>query len=314
MKLDPTFLRSKVGRRLFTLFILCSLAPITVLAVLSFTHVTNQLDEQSRNRLHQASKALGMAIFERLSFLEAGMRTAAAHLELGMDIGKGEHPIVEDLAERFDALGLLSGDGEYTQILGDAQQLPTLEPEQAKHVADGKTLLIQSHTTAVLPRFMMIRTVDEEDPSRGVLLGELDTRYLWGAESTLPPLTELCILTNLTTVLFCSGEVPSSKGVGRRLRESAAGDFEWSKDGEAFLAGYWSIPLCAFSAAPWTVILSESIESCPRTDGRFQKDVPSRHSHVVVGRPALEHQSNPTEPRPARESPGRDTKNRGEGF
>ena len=70
MRLDTTFLRSKVGKRLFTLFILCSLAPITVLAIIAFTHVTNQLNEQSRSRLHQASKALGMAIFERLAFLE----------------------------------------------------------------------------------------------------------------------------------------------------------------------------------------------------------------------------------------------------
>ena len=274
MNLDTTFLRSKVGKRLFSLFILCSLAPITVLAVLSFTHVTNQLDEQSRSRLHQASKALGMGIFERLSFLEAGMRTAAAHLKLGMDIGEGEHPIVEDLAERFETLGVLSVDGEYSQILGETQQLPPLEPEHEEHIGKGRTLLVQRPAPDVLPRFLMVRTVDENDPSRGFVLGELDTRYLWGGESTLPPLTELCILSNLETILFCSGQVPSSKEVGRRLRESAAGDFEWSQDGETFLAGYWSVPLFAFSTAQWTVILSESIESVHAPMADFRKTFP----------------------------------------
>ena len=274
MRLDTTFLHSKVGKRLFTLFILCSLAPITVLAIIAFTHVTNQLNEQSRSRLHQASKALGMAIFERLAFLEAGMKTAAANLRLGVDMGKGEHPIVEDLGERFDALGLLSGEGEYTRILGDTQQLPELEPEQEEHIANGQTLLMLLRATDVLPRFMMIRMVDEGEPSRGLLLGELNPRYVWGAESTLPPLTELCILSDLDRVLFCSGEVPVSEDVGWRLRKSASGHFEWSQEGETFLAGYWSIPLFAFSAPQWTVILSESIESVHAPMADFRKTFP----------------------------------------
>ena len=274
MRLDTTLLRSKVGKRLFTLFILCSLAPITVLAIISFTHVTKQLDAQSRSRLHQASKALGMAIFERLAFLEAGMKSAAANLRLGVDIGKGEHPIVADLGERFDALGLLSVGGDYTHLVGDPQRLPELEPEHEEHMADGRTLLIQRRAVGVLPRFMMIRMVDDGDPSRGLLLGELNTRYLWGGESTLPPLTDLCILSDVDTILFCSGEVPISENVGWKLRESASGHFEWSGEGETFLAGYWSIPLFGFSAAQWTVILSESIESVHAPMADFRKTFP----------------------------------------
>ena len=57
MKIDKTFLRSKVGRRIFLLFISCALLPITVLALLSFRHVTTQLNKQSQERLEQAAKA-----------------------------------------------------------------------------------------------------------------------------------------------------------------------------------------------------------------------------------------------------------------
>jgi hypothetical protein len=70
MKIELTFLRSKVARRIFALFIFCALVPILALAIISFTQVREQLYEQGQRRLHQSSKTLGMSIFERLSFLE----------------------------------------------------------------------------------------------------------------------------------------------------------------------------------------------------------------------------------------------------
>ncbi|MFH1674979.1 MAG: hypothetical protein ABIF87_16365 [Pseudomonadota bacterium] len=46
MKLDTTFLRSKVSRRIFGLFVCCALLPIVILAVVSFGHVAKQLNEE----------------------------------------------------------------------------------------------------------------------------------------------------------------------------------------------------------------------------------------------------------------------------
>jgi len=70
MKLDSTFLRSKVGRRIFVLFVVCALLPIAALAIISFSQVTKQLQQQSLTRLQQASEALGMSTIERLTLLE----------------------------------------------------------------------------------------------------------------------------------------------------------------------------------------------------------------------------------------------------
>jgi diguanylate cyclase (GGDEF)-like protein len=63
--------RSKFGRRLLALFVGCALAPMALLALLSVRHMTGQLEHQTQNRLLQANKALGRAIFERLLLLEA---------------------------------------------------------------------------------------------------------------------------------------------------------------------------------------------------------------------------------------------------
>ena len=80
MTLDTSFLRSTVARRIFALFILCALLPIVALALVSFSHVTTQLTDQSLERLRQASKAQGLSIYERLWFVSARMRLVAANL------------------------------------------------------------------------------------------------------------------------------------------------------------------------------------------------------------------------------------------
>ena len=78
--MDLTFLRSKVARRIFLLFVLCALIPIAALAIVSFTLVTRQPNSESQDRLSQESKAQGMGIYERLRFVEAEMKLVGANL------------------------------------------------------------------------------------------------------------------------------------------------------------------------------------------------------------------------------------------
>jgi hypothetical protein len=49
--------------------------PIAVVAAVSYGHVTRELRSQSERRLHQANKALGLAIYERLLLLDATLKS-----------------------------------------------------------------------------------------------------------------------------------------------------------------------------------------------------------------------------------------------
>ncbi len=88
------------------LFVFCALLPITALAIISFSHVRKQLNEQSQKRLHQASKSLGLTIYERLLFLEAEMGVVVANFSKK----NGAHDKVpvqglrENLGQRFKGL------------------------------------------------------------------------------------------------------------------------------------------------------------------------------------------------------------------
>ena len=70
MKIEMIFLRSKVARRTFLLFIVSSVIPVTLLTLLSFWQVNDLLSKQQHEQLRYTSKQYGMAVLERLLLLK----------------------------------------------------------------------------------------------------------------------------------------------------------------------------------------------------------------------------------------------------
>jgi hypothetical protein len=83
MKLDTSVFRSRVAARIFALFGICALLPITAQAILSFNEVTSHLQAQTRIRLQQSVKSLGMAVLERLLLYDAVLEGIAMDLRTG---------------------------------------------------------------------------------------------------------------------------------------------------------------------------------------------------------------------------------------
>ncbi|MFB3117511.1 MAG: hypothetical protein ACE1ZP_01990, partial [Myxococcota bacterium] len=101
-----TSLKSKVGRRLLLLFISCAVVPLVIALYLSFSHVTDQLYQQSESRLRHESKAVGLAVLQELLSLpseferiEAISANASDALPQSMNPEPAQH-----LRERFRAL------------------------------------------------------------------------------------------------------------------------------------------------------------------------------------------------------------------
>jgi len=99
MKFDATFLCSKLARRIFGLFVLCAFLPVVILAILSFGHVTKQLNEQNHRRIQGEAKSVGMAIFERLLFLDREIRAVA--YDFNGSIDTATHALTERFGERL---------------------------------------------------------------------------------------------------------------------------------------------------------------------------------------------------------------------
>lgn len=264
MKSQSIFLTSKIARRVFLLFISCAMVPTTLLATFSFTYVTKQLNEQSQRRLHQASKAMDTILHERLLFLEAEMKMVSSTFQSRAQTMMKEldTAYAQRLRERFNALVLVTPAGNLSPIFGEIQNPPTLSETQEDHISSGKTLLTSWDRTDP-PRIYMCRRLDPRQPRRGVLLGEINTNYLWATDdsNSLPTMTELCVFDHQDNRLFSSLQVPQSFHHPSALDMTTikTGQFEWNHANTSYIATYRSIFLKPVFCTPkWTVILSES--------------------------------------------------------
>ncbi len=262
MKLKATFLRSKVAHRILMLFILCALIPIAVLTIISFSHVTKQLNEQSQKQLSQASKTQGMSILGRLRSLEAEMKIIASNRRTGSGattptMAEG---FAQDLRERFKGLALVTEAGRHEPLFGRIPSPPKLTAAEKQYLGSGKTVVSNQSGPDLLSRIFMSRTLDPQHPIRGILLGEINPGYLWGVDS-LPALIELCVLDKSNRALFCSPETAASfrEQAAHKMTRTSLGQFEWKHGNKEYLASYWSIFLKPqFFTSKWTVVLSES--------------------------------------------------------
>src|ERR1700739_36776 len=130
MKLEKTFLQSKLARRTFWLFVLCALLPIIALAAIALRDVTAQFKEQNKRELHQASREEAMSVFGRLSFLEANLKQVA-HDRRGVqgDRARGleeeEGRSYAEMKSRFEGLTLSMPGGAQQELYGKEE--PRLE-------------------------------------------------------------------------------------------------------------------------------------------------------------------------------------------
>jgi putative nucleotidyltransferase with HDIG domain len=265
MKIDKTFLRSKVARRIFLLFISCALLPITVLAVLSFRHVTRQLNKQSQERLEQAAKAMSMNLFERLQFLEAGMEMVAYHLDSGApaSLQASTVEISDRLKERFEALALVPDRGKAIPLKDFVPEPPPVTKEEAEHLREGRTLVTAELTANQPAVISMRRLLDKTNPTKGLLVGQVSDYYLWrkGEENPLPPMTELMVLDHNGGILFTTvtGPTPFPQGEVSKMIKTHAGPFEWKHGEQQYVGRYLSMYMeKEFHIPKWVVVLCES--------------------------------------------------------
>ncbi|MBK9111844.1 MAG: hypothetical protein IPM88_09190 [Nitrospira sp.] len=131
MQIERSFLSSRVARRVFFLFILCALLPVGALSLVSFSDVTGQLTQQAERRVRQESKAMGMAIYQRLLLLEAELLSISRQHHAIAPTLPGDVP-TEPLPSTpgFSGMARISGDGATSVFLGELQLIPPVSPAQ----------------------------------------------------------------------------------------------------------------------------------------------------------------------------------------
>ena len=268
-------LRSRFGRRLLLLFIGCAITPIALLAVLSWRHMTRHLERQSQERLHEANRVLGRAVFERLLLLEATLKSipptvlaqpSATSTTLDPEVSRAMVAGLDLLArKRFVALRFESDGGRAAPIFGQLDELPSLSPEQRTLVQQGSTLVLALYSASPPARVFLVRRVQRRE-ANGVLLGEVSPEYLWGTEGQGMPSTavRLGVVDDSGHVLYGSPPRVADRrpGSGEPSAAEAADQLDRAVSSTRVEAqavtSYWPIALSTVFGAPdWTLVLSE---------------------------------------------------------
>ena len=280
MKWDRVFFRSGVARRIALLFILCALIPIALLAVVTFNRVTEHLHEQSQTRLHQASKAMALSIFERLMFLESELTRMTADFDMSSPSFLKIPPELDYyLEEKFKGLIVITSERENIPIFGDIQTWPEMSPEETQSLRQGKLVISTHYQSEGMSGLFLVKAVEPKSSDLDLLVAEVRPLYLWlhGDKDSLPPMTELSILDHLDQVLFssCEGTIHFPEQARQELEGVSSGYFEWTRGDKTYLSGLRDIFLRSRFASPkWRVVVSEAKSHVYAPIAYFKKTFP----------------------------------------
>jgi putative nucleotidyltransferase with HDIG domain len=264
VKIDTRLFRSILARRFFTLFVVSAVVPTAILAVVAYPYVSDQLFEQSADRMWRAAKAESMSVYERLLFLESQLRAVAPSLTVAERARWLEGASGLRVSEMFDCLSLSSAQTGLVTVFGDPPPQPQFDADQTAHLERGGTLLITAVPGDPLDRDLwMWMLSDRSDPSAGMVVGTIARSYLWGldAGSAVPADTEICVYDEYRRFLSGSfvGCAEITPDVEAAAVESVRGDFSFEFDDRKYRASYRNLFLQpVFMVKDWTFVLIES--------------------------------------------------------
>ena len=262
------FLRTRVARRVLSLFVLGSLFPIAVLVALSYRAVSSQLESQSEQRLADVTDIASQSLLDRFDFFHSWLRGVGVLGTVG--VGRAGDPgsasFTDVVPGGVEGLAL-EEDGRVRTITGTVGQLPPLGAEDGEQLATGRPLVKAAvGIDGASPSIFMALNTRPSDPDRGgVLWARITgdslwaTTILWASTSTVQ---DLCILDAGSRPFHCN------RGEGSRLpatvppvgsRESNTGLLDVEMGTEDYKAGWREVYLPPTYGTPsWTVVVSES--------------------------------------------------------
>ncbi|HEX9892474.1 MAG TPA: EAL domain-containing protein [Gemmatimonadales bacterium] len=258
--LTPSVLRSRFGRRLLLLFVVCSLLPSLALALLSFGTVTRQLRQASLERLEHSGRLLANDITDRLRFIQQDLSRLAVRSQpcppTTLEI---DDPACDGSLEySLTALAFVPTGGHPIGLFGPLKDVPVLTEADQQQLAAGRAVVID-RVVRGRPRIYLVRRTG----SAGWFIGQLDPAWLWGGVDRTPliPTMQFHVVNAAARVIsqpdVLLQELPESVRSG--FDGNTTGTFDWEIDEVPFLAAFAPVPDVDRLALPlWTLVVSEA--------------------------------------------------------
>ncbi len=253
MKIKGMFMRGRVARRIFVLFVLSAFVPALALAVLTLSQVRAVLTEQSRAQLIETSQAYALTVYERLLMAQGSLARIALGLHDGVaPTGRA----LQTLEGTYTALSVVGPDARPSALMGKTLAWPEIGEAGRTHLAKGESVLVAEPGSGAIPRVLLLQMIDANRSDNFALAAELNLAQLWGAPDSFPYMVDLCMLAETGAVLFCSQPelLADSPELRRKVAESSP-DPRVQVGEEPRIMGHWQLFLKPKFFAPyWTAI------------------------------------------------------------
>jgi len=134
MKIEGTFMRGKVARRIFALFVLSAFVPALALAVLALSQARAVLIDQSRAQLISTSQTYALGVYERLLLAQESLQRIALNLHGGL---APSGRVLQTLERMYSGLSVVGPSARPVPILGKALLWPLIGEAARAHLAKG---------------------------------------------------------------------------------------------------------------------------------------------------------------------------------
>lgn len=238
MQIDKRFFHSRVARRIFLLFILSTLIPVTCLAIFQALQLNQQLHDNGSLQVKQAVKNIGMELIGKLATLDDQLHLlehALRNVPLSQ-IDK-EKTFTMQLPE-FTAISVWPPNGKIIALKG------ALDPRKLTLPA------LTSNKTWLTPRKGNVYLINRLK-NEAFLIGEVPPNKIWHFETHTSGL--LWIIDGENHLIYANTHLAPPQ-----QQTPTAGSFIWQNKNTAYFASQWDIFLrYRFQNPDWTVILAE---------------------------------------------------------
>ena len=237
---------SGLAQRIFGLFLVATLIPVGLFALIASDQVSNTLTARSYAALADSSRTFGQSVYLRL-------RTA------------------EDFLLRQNApLDDRRADGGFREVwvfdrLAEGDRVPeTIRPHLTSQRTVGRTRVVVTQR-----RVFLLTPVDSNGLQR---VGELRPEYLWGTTQALPYATDYCV-SQAGNTLWCSwSDRPELGAIGE---VAFADEMRWVQAGETWLGSRWDLFLSSgFEAEIWQVVAIQPAAVALESLNAFRRTFP----------------------------------------
>jgi diguanylate cyclase (GGDEF)-like protein len=182
MKIESLSLRTRLGRRVFFLFVMCALLPIAITCVLSVVHLSSVSRERQAQRLQEFSETYGLGVLQRLE---------AADVAIGL-IGRGGKAALDELrrdpgvAPFILAVTTVYSDGTAANARGAVTALPPPHAAARTQLEKGQSwLALEPGTANGVPAIFIVALAERAGPG-ALQYFVLDPHFVFGDSTHLP--------------------------------------------------------------------------------------------------------------------------------